>query len=106
MTVFLTVLSALLVLIFVGTLLVFLRRTVAALESIGGSPQSYLAKLGFGVRAIATETDHLAPQVTRLNEGLTALAGGLSAVEGHLTAVATALAPEATGPRGREEGGT
>jgi hypothetical protein len=85
-------LSAVAVLVFVGVLVFYLLRIVHALESIGGSPQSYLAKLGFGVRAIETETSHLAPQVTQLNQGLTALAGGLGVVEADLRAIAEALA--------------
>ncbi len=104
MTILLTVLTALLILVFVGALIFYLRRIVAALERIGGSPQSYLAKLRFGVRAIETETGHLAPQATLLNQGLAALAGGLGAVDGHLAAVATALTggAAADAPRAKE----
>ena len=96
MTVRLTVLSALQVLAFAGALVAFLRRIVAALERIGGSPSSSLAKVSFGVRAIEKETSHLGPQVTRLNEGLTSLAGKLAVVEGDLGTVAEKL----TGGRG------
>jgi hypothetical protein len=91
MTIVLTLLTALLILIFAGVLIVYLRRIVVALESIGGTPQSYLAKLGFGVRAIETETGHLAPQATQLNQGLLALADGLTAVDGHLNGVIAAM---------------
>ncbi|MGH9173774.1 MAG: hypothetical protein ACRD1H_05435, partial [Vicinamibacterales bacterium] len=87
------------VLAFVAVVVSYLLRIVRALESIGGKPDSYLAKLGFGVRAIEMETSHLAPQVIQLNEGLTALAGGLGAVERDLGAVAGAL-----NPAGSEEG--
>ncbi len=92
MYVWLTILSALEVLAFVGTLVVFLKRIVATLERIGGSPTSYLAKVSFGVRAIEKETSHLGPQVTRLNQGLLALAGKLGVVDRHLAGVATKLA--------------
>lgn len=95
MTELLTVLSALAVLVFVGVLVTYLRRIIAVLDQIGGSPQSWLAKLAFGVRAIEKETSHLAPQVTQLNAGLTALAGGFGTVEQDLRAVATKLAPGA-----------
>ncbi len=91
MRVRLTILSALEVLAFAGALVFFLGRIVKALESIGGSANSYLARLGYGVRAIEKETSHLAPQVIQLNAGLTTLAGNLGAVDGHLAAVAQAL---------------
>jgi len=91
MRVRLAILSALEVLAFAGVLVYFLQRIVAALESIGGSPNSYLARLGYGIRAIEQETSHLAPQVTQLNAGLTALASNLGAVDGHLEPVARAL---------------
>lgn len=91
MRVRLTVLSALEVLAFAGTLVYFLARIVKALESIGGSANSYLARLGYGVRAIDKETSYLAPQVTQLNAGLTTLAGNLGVVDGHLASVAQAL---------------
>ncbi len=91
MRVRLTLVSALEVLAFAGALLFFLGRIVSALESIGGSANSYLARLGYGVRAIAKETSYLAPQVTQLNEGLTTLAGNLGVVDDHLTSVAQAL---------------
>jgi hypothetical protein len=91
MNVLLTVLTALLILVFAGALIYYLRRIVVALETIGGSSTSYLAKLGFGVRAIEQETSHLGPQVTQLNQGLTALGDGLGAVDGHLKAVIAAV---------------
>lgn len=100
MTEILTILSALAVLLLVAVLVYYLRRIIAALEGIGGEPQSYLAKLGFGVRAIERETSHLAPQVTQLNTGLSALADGLGAVEQDLRAVATRLAPGTTRSEG------
>lgn len=94
MTVRLTILSALQVLAFVGALIAFLGRIVSALERIGGSPSSSLAKVSFGVRAIEKETSHLAPQVTRLNQGLVSLGGKLTVVDTHLGTVAAKLAGE------------
>ncbi len=91
MIVRLTLLSALQVLVFVGALVAFLQRIVKALESIGGTPTSYLAKISFGVRAIEKETSHLGPQVTQLNGGLTALGDKLGVVDDHLKTVAHTL---------------
>ncbi|MGI8912850.1 MAG: hypothetical protein ACR2JY_03490 [Chloroflexota bacterium] len=91
MKTWLAVLSALQVLAFAGALVSYLRRIVANLESIGGLPASYLAKISFGVRAIEKETSHLAPQVTQLNAGLVMLGGKLAVVDGHLAAVAGKL---------------
>ncbi len=91
MIVRLTILTALEALAFVGALVAFLKRIVSTLESIGGSPTSYLAKVSFGVRAIEKETSHLALQVTQLNQGLTALAGKLGVVDRHLETVAKRL---------------
>lgn len=91
MIVLLTVLSALAVLVFVGVLVWFLFRIASELEQIGGDPDSYLAKIGYGVRAIDKETSHLAPQGTRLNQGLMSLTEKLDVVDGHLRSVAEAL---------------
>lgn len=93
----LTVLTATQILAFVGALVYFLWRIVNALEKIGGQGDSSLAKLRLGVRAIETETSHLAPQVIQLNGGLTTLAGKLVVVEGQLKNVADALSPEQEG---------
>ncbi|MFL5699915.1 MAG: hypothetical protein ACJ797_22785 [Ktedonobacteraceae bacterium] len=93
-TIRLTILSALEVLTFAGALVYFLNRIASTLERIGGTPDSYLAKLSFGLRAIEKETSHLAPQVTQLNQGLEALAGELSTSDEHLKSVAEALVEE------------
>ncbi len=82
--VFLTFLTAALVLIVLLVVAIALIKVSALLRSIGGTPTSYLAKLRLGLRAIESETGHLTPQVVRLNEGLSAIAGGLEAVDGHL----------------------
>lgn len=71
-------------------LALFLRAIDDELETIGGpatrfvAPANYLAKIRLGVRAIERQTDALAPQVGRLNEGLTAIRDGLRAIDGNL----------------------
>ena len=87
----LTVLTALLVLIFFVALAYALVRISQALESVGGKPTSFLAKLRLGLRAIEKETSHLTPQVTALNAGLTQIAGGLAAVDQHLAGTIDAV---------------
>jgi len=69
------------VLILVGMLASHLKQIIQLLTSIGGDGESYLAKLRLGLRAIETETGHLAPNVLSLNETLTQTAGGLKAVD-------------------------
>ncbi len=61
-----------------------LLRIDPVLEAIGGSGDSYLAKLRLGLRAIERETSHLPAAVPRINDGLGALAGGLTAVDATL----------------------
>jgi hypothetical protein len=71
-------------------LALFLRAIDGELETIGGpatrfvAPANYLAKIRLGVRAIERQTDALAPQVGRVNEGLTAIRDGLRAIDGNL----------------------
>ena len=84
----LTCLAAVLLLVVVAVNLV---RIIHALEWIGGTPVSWLAKIRFGLRAIETQTGLLAPLVTNLNTGLGALDGGLRQVENDLSAAVTAL---------------
>ncbi len=84
----LTCLAAVLLLVVVAINLI---RINQALESIGGKPVSWLAKIRFGLRAIETETGQLAPLVTDLNTGLGALDGGLRQVESDLRAAVTSL---------------
>jgi len=74
-------------------LALFLRAIVSELETIGGpatrfvAPANYLSKICLGVRAIERQTDALAPQVVRLNEGLSATRDGLKAIDGNLGAL-------------------
>lgn len=91
MTVFLTLLSAIVVLVFLGVVAIYLVMISRLLEAIGGTPTSYLAKLRLGLRAIETETGHLPVQVTKLNEGLTAIANGLSAADDHMVGTIDAV---------------
>lgn len=91
MVVLITMLTALLVLVFFGVLAYALVKISAALESIGGKPTSYLAKLRMGLRAIEKETSHLAPQVIKVNAGLTQIAGALASVDKHLVGTIDAV---------------
>lgn len=84
MLIVLTLVSALVVVIFFAVLVVYLVMIARTLEAIGGNGDSFLAKLRLGLRAIEQETSHLPTQVTILNQGLTAVAGGLKAVDAHL----------------------
>lgn len=89
--IFLTVLTAILVLVFFLVLAVALFHISRALESIGGRPTSFLAKLRLGLRAIEKETSHLTPQVVQINAGLTKIAGGLASVDTHLVGATAAV---------------
>lgn len=91
MPILLTLLTALLVLVFFTVLAYALVKISSALESIGGKPTSYLAKLRLGLRAIEKETSHLAPQVVQVNAGLTQIAGGLASVDQHLVGTIDAV---------------
>ena len=97
MLIFLTVLSGSVALVFFGILGVYLYQIGNILDAIGGAPNSYLAKLRLGLRAIETETSHLPGQVTKLNQKLTAIGGGLETVDGHLAQTIEAVL--------RQEGG-
>ena len=87
----LTVLTAILVLVFFLVLAVALFHISGALESIGGRPTSFLAKLRLGLRAIEKETSHLTPQLVQMNAGLTQIAGGLASVDTHLVGAIAAV---------------
>ena len=87
----LTLLTAALVLVFFVVLAYALVTIARALESIGGKPTSYLAKLRLGLRAIEKETSHLAPNVIKINAGLTPIAGGLASVDKHLVGTIAAV---------------
>ena len=94
--VLLTMLTAVLVLVFFVVLAYALVRISRALESVGGRPTSFLAKLRLGLRAIEKETSHLTPQVIKVNAGLTQIAGGLAAVDTHLVGTIAAVTKQGT----------
>ncbi|MDQ6765440.1 MAG: hypothetical protein M3Z22_04985 [Verrucomicrobiota bacterium] len=80
MIILLTSLSCFAAVLLLAVVAVYLFRIAHRLEEIGGPPISRLAKIRFGLRAIETETSHLGPQVTMLNNGLKALDGGVRQV--------------------------
>ena len=84
MTTLLTLASCLAAVALLGVVALYLILIGRELDAIGGSPTSYLAKIRFGLRAIETETGHLAPEVGKLNSGLGSLDSGLRAVEAEL----------------------
>jgi len=84
MMVFMTALTALAALAFLGVVAFALTKIVAALDSIGGRGDSYLAKLRLGLRAIERETSHLPAAAPLINAGLNDVAGGLTAVDATL----------------------
>lgn len=87
----LTVSTIALILVLVGALVAYLLKIIAELEAIGGNPDSLLAKVRWGVRAIEKQTDAIGPQVTRLNQGLGAIGEGLGAIRANLRGIAEAL---------------
>lgn len=97
MIILLTALSAIAVVALFGTLIAYLLLITTTLDSIGGRPTSFLAKITLGVRAIETETAALAPQVTQLNDGLSSVASGLKGIDGHLVAAYEAVGRQAGG---------
>jgi hypothetical protein len=86
-----TLATCLAAVLLLGVIAVNLWRIIKQLESIGGTPISWLAKIRFGLRAIETETAQIAPQVTTLNSGLAAVDNGLRQVERDLASAVTAL---------------
>ena len=97
MLVLLTVISALVVVVFFGALAVYLVLIARTLEAIGGNADSLLAKLRLGLRAIEQETGHLPREVTKLNAGLTAVAQGLQQVDAHLVGTIEAVVKQKEG---------
>jgi predicted PurR-regulated permease PerM len=72
------------VVLFVGVLVSYLTGIIKLLNQIGGTGNSYLAKLRLGLRAIETETGHLPTEVTKLNKALSETSDGLVAVNKNL----------------------
>ncbi|MEO6458221.1 MAG: hypothetical protein ABIO92_08095 [Chloroflexia bacterium] len=97
MLILLTIISALVVVIFFAMLAIYLVQIAVTLEAIGGKPDSFLAKLRLGLRAIEQETSYLPREVPKLNEGLTAVAGGLVKVDEHLVNTIEAVVQQKEG---------
>lgn len=87
----LTLLSAIVVVIFFAVLAIYLVLIARTLEAIGGKGDSFLAKLRLGLRAIEQETAHLPREVTTLNGQLSAVAAGLRQVDQHLVGTIEAV---------------
>lgn len=86
-----TFITCLAALVFLAIVAYALIRICAALESIGGSGDSYLAKLRLGLRAIERQTSHLPAAAPGINENLGAIANGLTTVDSTLGGVHEAL---------------
>lgn len=101
-TTYLTFFSAVAALLFLAVITWALVEIVRLLEAIGGSGESYLAKLRLGLRAIERETAHLPAAAPGINQGLETTAKGLAAVDETLGGLHTALLAQGkTGTGGR-----
>ena len=73
----LIILSCILSLVFLGTVALSLVAIINNLAPIGGSSDSFLAKLRLGLRAIEKQTSHLGQILPKVNETLSGLESGL-----------------------------
>lgn len=89
--VLLTVISLVGVAALFVALAIYLTKILGELRPTGGEPTSFLAKIRLGVRAIERETEHLVPEVTRLNDGLAAIRDGLRVIDDNLGGVIAAV---------------
>ena len=80
----LVVLSCLISLIFLATVAWALIQINKQLAPIGGTPESFLAKLRLGLRAIEKQTSHLGVLVTNVNQKLEKIEGGLEQLANNL----------------------
>lgn len=87
----LTLVTCLAALLFLGVVARALVRICDLLERIGGSGESYLAKLRLGLRAIERETSHLPAAAPDVNARLGEIAAGLSTLDGTLGGLHGAL---------------
>ncbi|MHB8718270.1 MAG: hypothetical protein ACYDAC_05165 [Candidatus Dormibacteria bacterium] len=94
MTVILTLVSIVAALLLFGTLTYFLVTITARLDSIGHGPQSSLAMIAWGVRAIENETGAIPAEVPRLNQQLTAAAESLGQIDAGLASIAQSAAAQ------------
>ncbi len=91
MILLMTLLSLLVIAVFIGVLVVGLVKINETLEAIGGRAPGYsgkmsdLALINLGVRAIEQQTGHLGPQLAELNQGLTRAGEGLQGIEQNLS---------------------
>jgi len=76
---FMTVMSALLTLLFLGVVAEAVWLIQRRLKRIGGNGDSLLAKLRFGLRAIERQTAYLPSELPGINAAVTALAPPSSA---------------------------
>ena len=82
-------LSCLVALIFLAVVAWALIQINAQLAAIGGTPESFLAKLRLGLRAIEKQTSHLPPMVGEINNVLSSIKGGLPVLASNLTPQST-----------------
>ena len=78
-------LSCLVALIFLAVVAWALIQINTQLAAIGGTPESFLAKLRLGLRAIEKQTSHLPPMVGEINTVLSSIKGGLPVLASNLT---------------------
>ena len=97
MLVLMMILTIIVVSAFFAVLAGYLYIIGKSLDAIGGSPDSYLAKLRLGLRAIEQETGHIPTMVTQLNQNLSATADGLQVVDGHLVKTIEAVLKQERG---------
>jgi hypothetical protein len=77
-------LSCLISLIFLATVAWALIQINEQLAPIGGTSESFLAKLRLGLRAIEKQTSHLGVIVTNVNQQLEQIEGGLEQLANNL----------------------
>lgn len=97
MIILMTILSLLVIAVFIAVLVVGLVKINEILESIGGERTGFSGKLSdlgliaFGVRAIEQQASHLGPSMTDLNQNLVRASEGLRQVESNLTGTLEAI---------------
>ena len=77
-------LSCLVTLIFLAVVAWALIQINNHLAAIGGTPESFLAKLRLGLRAIEKQTSHLPPLLEQTNTVLASIKGGLPILANNL----------------------
>ncbi len=82
---FMVLLSCIVTLAFLAVVAWALIQINHQLAAIGGTPESFLAKLRLGLRAIEKQTSHLQPLLEQTNSVLVSIKGGLPVLAGNLT---------------------